>query len=93
VELHNEVGNKWSLIAAQIPGKGDNCIKNHFYSKLRKIVRKLNTVIHGHLRREYRQINISTLYKIVEATEERFKEEPACGYSVSVACQGNRPFI
>lgn len=21
VELHNEVGNKWSLIAAQIPGK------------------------------------------------------------------------
>jgi hypothetical protein len=49
--------------------RSDNCIKNHFYSKLRKILRKLNTVIHGHLRREYRQINIGTLYKIVEATE------------------------
>lgn len=50
------------------PSRTDNCIKNHFYSKLRKILRKLNTVIHTHLRKEYRQINIGTLYKIVEAT-------------------------
>lgn len=49
-------------------------MKNHFYSKLRKILRKLNAVVHSHLRREFRQINIGTLYKIVEATEERFKE-------------------
>jgi len=49
-------------------------VKNHFYSKLRKILRKLNAVVHSHLRREFRQINIGTLYKIVEATEERFKE-------------------
>lgn len=50
------------------PLRTDNCVKNHFYSKLRKILRKLNTVIHSHMRREYRQINIGTLYKIVEAT-------------------------
>ncbi|XP_031472907.1 uncharacterized protein LOC116245566 [Nymphaea colorata] len=101
--LFEEEGEQsWSIVAKRLSAeynfsrksakqcreRSDNCIKNHFYSKLRKILRKLNTVIHSHLRREYRQINIGTLYKIVEATEERFKEEPACGFSVSVACQG-----
>jgi hypothetical protein len=57
---------------------------------LRKILRKLNSIIHTYFRREFREINISTIYKIVEATEERFKEDPSCGFSVSIACQGNR---
>lgn len=34
-------GNKWSEIANYLPGRSDNCIKNHFYSKLRKFIRKI----------------------------------------------------
>jgi len=32
-------GSKWFEIALYLPGRSDNCIKNHFYSKLRKILR------------------------------------------------------
>ncbi|KAJ9560551.1 hypothetical protein OSB04_005711 [Centaurea solstitialis] len=36
IELHNEIGNKWSTIAAKLPGRSDNEIKNYWNSHLRK---------------------------------------------------------
>lgn len=87
IQYHNDIGNKWSVIAQKIPGKSDNCIKNHFYSKLRKVLRKLNSVIHAYFRREFREININVIYKIVEACEELFKDKPNCDRAVSVTCR------
>ena len=38
---HLEYGNKWSDISKYLQGRIDNSIKNHFYSKLRKFIRKI----------------------------------------------------
>nr|XP_043607884.1 transcription factor MYB13-like [Erigeron canadensis] len=38
IYLHNELGNKWSAIAAKLPGRSDNEIKNRWNTHLRKRV-------------------------------------------------------
>lgn len=60
----------------QVPSslsRSDNCVKNHFYSLLRKALRKLNRIIQEHYRREIKEIKPNVLYRIVEVSEERFK--------------------
>ncbi|RCV34701.1 LOW QUALITY PROTEIN: hypothetical protein SETIT_7G179800v2 [Setaria italica] len=40
VQLHAVVGNKWSMIAAQLPGRTDNEIKNYWNTHLKKQLRQ-----------------------------------------------------
>ncbi|MED6204986.1 hypothetical protein PIB30_013982 [Stylosanthes scabra] len=36
ITLHQKFGNRWSLIAANLPGRTDNEIKNHWHTALKK---------------------------------------------------------
>ena len=40
--LHKLQGNKWAEIAKELAGRSDNCIKNYYYSTLRKHIRRIN---------------------------------------------------
>lgn len=40
--MQAKFGNKWSQIAAFLPGRTDNAIKNFFYSSIRRVLTKIN---------------------------------------------------
>ncbi|KAA8524497.1 hypothetical protein F0562_010920 [Nyssa sinensis] len=46
IKLHESLGNRWSAIAAQLPGRTDNEIKNHWHTYLKK-PSKQNSTSHG----------------------------------------------
>jgi hypothetical protein len=39
---HKTIGNKWTLYTDCLPGRSENSIKNHFYSTVRKNIRRYN---------------------------------------------------
>nr|GMD04555.1 myb-related protein Myb4-like [Ipomoea batatas] len=41
MRMHEQLGNKWSAIAAHLPGRTDNEIKNHWHTSLKKNSRQL----------------------------------------------------
>jgi myb proto-oncogene protein len=41
IKLHESLGNRWSAIAAKLPGRTDNEIKNHWHTYLKKVSRPI----------------------------------------------------
>lgn len=77
-ECQSRFGNKWSLIAKELDGRylpayrrPDNCVKNHFYSALRKGLRKINGFIQAKFRRsEARPVSPHFLSKVLLLADE-----------------------
>jgi hypothetical protein len=68
--------------------RSDNCTKNHFYSRLRKALRRLNKTIAERFHKEYREIKIDLLYKIIEIAEENFRGEMRLDELLPEECLG-----
>ncbi|RRT69080.1 hypothetical protein B296_00026930, partial [Ensete ventricosum] len=54
IELHSQLGNRWSKIASHLPGRTDNEIKNHWNTHIKKKLRKMgiDPLTHKPLREE-----------------------------------------
>lgn len=68
MSLHNEKGNKWVEIA-RLLNKSDNSVKNHYHSKLRKALRKINKCIVDFLKPQLRPLKPNILSRIVQTAE------------------------
>jgi len=70
----------------------DNGVKNHFFAKLRKSMRRINKIIQERFKKRVKELKLNVLYKIVEASEERFKKTPLCSEETSKnSCRTSRP--
>ena len=58
--LHDKLGNKWAAIGQKLNNRWlcillartDNDVKNHFYSKIRKGLRKVNLIVKEHFKKD-----------------------------------------
>lgn len=50
-------------------GRTDNSVKNHFFAKLRKAMRRINRRVAETRSKLLKEVKLNLLYKIIEASE------------------------
>ncbi len=65
-QSQRDLGNKWADIAKLLPGRTDNIVKNHFYSTLRRELRKLLRKVFGEQGAEPKEVTVTYLEQLIQ---------------------------
>ncbi|XP_076946692.1 uncharacterized protein LOC143618311 [Bidens hawaiensis] len=75
IELHKKLGNKWSVMAAYLPGRSDNEIKNRWHTHLKKRAKKDQDMLEYEHVRTVQPDQVSTKEKIVQNSDLEFLQD------------------